>query len=343
METLKLPKVGILPSGKKNKISDVSGVKVGHFTINNNDVQTGVTAILPGEDNPFLLKYPSAVHVINGFGKSTGLIQIKELGLLETPIILTNTLSVGSCINGLNKYMLNLNSCIGNTTGTVNSVVMECNDMKLNNIRKMIIKDDDVIQAINDARVDFEEGAIGAGRGMKCYDLKGGIGSSSRVIEFGNRSYVLGALVLTNHGKFEDLTIDGKQVGRELSGPIDKSKDKGSVITIIATDLPLSSRQLNRICRRVVVGLSQSGSIVTNGSGEISLAFSTANRVPHEPKEFFMEIKIMDDNKMDVVFRAVKESVEEAVLKSLFEAREVTGRDGVTLKALSDIIPSGYF
>jgi len=180
--------IGSIPTGKNNSITDVKGVKVGHKTLNNGNIKTGVTAVVPHEGNIFKEKLIAACHVINGFGKSTGLVQIEELGTLETPIILTNTLSVGTAHEALVRYMLENNDDIGDTTGTVNPVICECNDGEINDIRGLHVKKEDVFDAIKSADVEFEEGNVGAGTGMICYDLKGGIGSSSRVIELDDKN-----------------------------------------------------------------------------------------------------------------------------------------------------------
>ena len=341
--TITLPKIGHLNPGPYNKITDVPGVRVGHVTLNEGEIQTGVTAIIPGSGNAFLNKFPAATHVINGFGKSVGLVQIDELGSLESPIILSNTFAVGTCLNAAIRYNLNQNPCIADTTGTVNQVVLECNDQKLNNIRSMPIQEKHVLRALEEANCDFPEGAVGAGRGMKCHDLKGGIGSASRQIQVDGKNYTLGALCLTNHGKYEDLVINHHPIGQEIPRPHDPSKDQGSVITLLATDLPLSSRQLKRLAKRAVVGLSQSGSLITNGSGEIVLAYSTANRIPHESGQSLHQITVFADDQLDQVFRAVKESVEEAVIHSLLYAESVTGYRNYHLTSLAEILPMDYF
>ncbi|NLD52849.1 MAG: S58 family peptidase, partial [Clostridiales bacterium] len=207
------PRIGRLPAGPRNLITDVSGVLVGHCTLDAGPVQTGVTAVLPHGGNCFTHKVPAACHVINGFGKSLGLVQVEELGQLETPILLTNTLSVGTAWTALARHMLVQNPRIGRETGTVNPVVMECNDGFLNDIRGMHVEESHAQAALAAAAVDFAQGAVGAGRGMRCHGLKGGIGSASRVVQISAVSYTLGALVLTNHGQLADLSIAGEHVG----------------------------------------------------------------------------------------------------------------------------------
>jgi len=319
-------KIGELETGENNLITDVKGVKVGHVTLDKDDIKTGVTAILPHEGNIFKEKVLAASYVINGFGKTAGTIQIEELGTIETPIVLTNTLSIGAAYEGVVRYMLEQNEDIGDTTGTVNPVVCECNDGYLNNIRHLEVKVEHVLEAIKDAKVLFEEGAVGAGTGMSCYGLKGGIGSASRSIEIHSDKYTIGTLVLSNFGRKDDLIIDGIKVGRLIKEG-EKQVDKGSIIIIIATDLPLSERQLKRICKRATVGLARTGSYIGNGSGDVVIAFSTANKIKHYD-EGIIDYKAIHDNNIDLVFRAVTETVEESVLNSMIYANTVTGRDG---------------
>lgn len=329
--------VGKLRKGNLNLISDVAGVMVGHSTLASGDIQTGVTAIIPQGINMFENKLLSATHVINGFGKSIGLMQINELGTLETPIILTNTLSVGTATTALIEYMLENNPSIGETTGTVNPVVLECNDMRLNDIRGLHVDKSNVFEAIENAKSVFEEGSIGAGRGMRCHGLKGGIGSSSRIFEIGENEYALGVLVLTNHGRYEDLVINGENISESYPLFNVHEPDKGSVIVIIATDVPLNERQLLRISKRAVVGLSKTGSFIGNGSGEVVIAFSTANIIPHNSKDM-IDIKRISDDSIDLVFQAVGEAVHESVLSSLYNAETVIGKNGYTVYSLNDVL-----
>ena len=236
-------RVGKLPCGPLDKISDVPGVTVGHCTLAEGEVQTGVTALLPHQGDIFHDKVMAASHVINGFGKTTGLVQIDELGTLETPILFTNTLSVGTVETALVKYMLDKNPDICETTGSVNPVVCECNDSGLNDIRGLHVTEENVRAALADCRADFAEGAVGAGRGMRCHGLKGGIGSASRVVELDGKPYTIGALVLSNHAVFDDLVVAGTPIQSLLDAHIPPHEDKGSIITVLATDLPLSERQ----------------------------------------------------------------------------------------------------
>ncbi|WDV46730.1 P1 family peptidase [Clostridiaceae bacterium M8S5] len=321
--------IGDMKTGIKNSIADVKGVKVGHFTLNDQDIKTGVTAIIPHEKNVFENKLVAGSYIINGFGKTTGLIQLSELGQLETPIVLTNTLSVGTAYEAVARYMLKRNVDIGKKAGTVNPIVCECNDGYLNDIRGLHIKQEHVLKALECASEEFHEGAFGAGTGMSCFGLKGGIGTASRIIEINDERYTLGTLVLANFGERSRLTIKGKQIGsliKQMHND-DEQVDKGSVIIIIATDLPLSNRQLNRVCKRASVGLSRVGSYYGNGSGDIVIGFSTANTINHYEKEASTNIRILNENKIDSAFKGTAECVEESVLNALICAEETIGRN----------------
>ncbi|MDL4843087.1 DmpA family aminopeptidase [Aquibacillus rhizosphaerae] len=333
--------IGQLQPGLHNAITDVEGVTVGHVTISEQNIQTGVTAILPHQGNLFKEKLIASSHVINGFGKTMGIIQISELGTLETPIMLTNTLSIGATADGLIEYMLKRNPEIGRTTGTVNPIIGECNDMFLNDIRSRSITKEHVWQAIENASTMFKEGAVGAGRGMLCYSLKGGIGTASRLMSMDHGTYTIGVLVLANFGILSDLTIDGNAIGMNLKEAIlqsEEEKDKGSIMMIVATDLPVSEEQLNRILKRTVTGLSRTGSIITNGSGEIAIGFTTATKIPHENTKQVLSTTMVHDEDIDLAFRAVGEATEEAVLNALVTATPVIGRDGNQRPTLKDLL-----
>ncbi len=333
-------KIGRGTPGKRNLITDVPGVKVGHVTIRDGgDINTGVTAILPHEGNIFQDKVMAASAVSNGFGKSMGLVQVEELGTIETPIIMTNTLSIGTAANALIKYMLEQNEDIGVKTGTVNPLVCECNDGRLNDIRGLHVKEEHVFEALANCAEDFEEGVVGSGTGMCCLGLKGGIGSASRVVKLDGKEYTIGALVMSNFGGAGRLMIDGHQMGREIKAKLDaEQKDKGSIIMLLATDVPLSERQLKRICRRAGVGLARTGSFYGNGSGDIAIAFTTANRVPHYSKTAIIDMKMMDDEAIDPVLEMSAEAVEEAIISSLYHAETVTGRAGKTMHGLKEYL-----
>ncbi len=321
--------IGELKTGRNNLITDVEGVKVGHVTLNKDRIKTGITAILPHEGNIFREKVMASSYIINGFGKTIGTIQIEELGNIETPILLTNTLSVGAVCEGLIKYMLNNNADIGDTTGTINPVVCECNDGYLNDIRQLAIKSDHALEAIKNADVIFEEGAVGAGTGMSCYGLKGGIGSASRIVELDDKEYTLGVLVLSNFGRKKDLIINYRELGKEIYDLEETEQtDKGSIITIIATDIPLNERQLKRVSKRAVIGLARTGSYVGNGSGDVVISFTTANKINHYEERLITSFEAINEEKMDLVFRAAAEAVEESVLNSMVYAETTEGRDG---------------
>ena len=331
-------RIGHLPHGARNKISDVAGVTVGHCTLADGAVQTGVTALLPHGGDTFHDKLLAASYVINGFGKTTGLVQIDELGTLETPILFTNTLSVGTASTALVEYMLERCPDICETTGSVNPVVCECNDSGLNDIRGLHVTQQNVFDALAACTPDFAEGAVGAGRGMRCHGVKGGIGSASRIVTLDGHDYTVGALVLSNHAQFDDLRVGGVPVQQLIDAHVAPHEDKGSIITVLATDLPLTERQLRRLCRRVIVGLSRTGSFCGNGSGEIAIAFTTANRVPHYSDHAVLPLGMVHDDALNPVFRAVAECVEESVLSSLLHAETVTGKNGRTVIALSDML-----
>lgn len=334
--------IGELKTGLKNSITDVEGVRVGHCTIDNDMAKTGVTAVMPSEENIFKNKLLAACHVINGFGKTIGTIQIEELGTLETPIILTNTLSVGIAADSLVNYMLQQNDDIGLTTGTVNPVVCECNDGYLNHIRNGYVKKEHVFKAIENADTEFEEGDVGAGSGMCCFGLKGGIGTASRLLELDGREYKIGALVLSNFGGLKDFNINGIPAGKIIRNIRCKEekerKEQGSIITIIATDVPLSERQLKRTAKRASVGISRTGGFIGSGSGEIVIAFSTANKIKHYKDSDIVDIKMIHEESINNIFRAAAEAVEESILNSLICAETTVGRNGNTVVSLKEYI-----
>jgi len=340
---------GLLPTGPQNDICDVPGVKVGHATIvrgsgslvpGEGPVRTGVTAILPHSGNLFAEKVPAGVFVLNGFGKATGLAQLIELGTLETPILLTNTLSAFRAADALISHMIAQNPAIGIRTGTVNPVVGECNDGYLNDIQGRHVAEEHVRSALVEASSGpVAQGAVGAGTGMVCFGFKGGIGSASRRVE----GYTLGALVLANFGERGDLMIQGRPVGQRLldypgeEGPEPDGIPPGSVMVVLATDAPVDARQLTRLARRGAMGLARTGASAANGSGDFVLAFSTQNRVSHRPGGDWVEpVSLLRDDApaMGRLFLAAVEAVEEGVLNALWSARTVEGRDGRVVHAL---------
>jgi D-aminopeptidase len=302
-------------------------------------VRTGVTAILPHGGNLFTDKVPAGLFVLNGFGKSTGLAQVQELGTLETPILLTNTLSAFRVADALVSFMVEQNPAIGITTGTVNPVVGECNDGYLNDIQGRHVADQHVRAALADAAGGpVRQGAVGAGTGMVCYGFKGGIGSASRTVG----SYALGALVQANFGKRSDLMIAGVPVGQRLldypgeEGPEPDNVPPGSIMVILATDAPLDARQLTRLAKRGALGLARTGASAGNGSGDFVISFSTAQNVPQQADEPVVAWQLLRDDSpaMDRLFLAAAEAVEEAVLNALFSASTVVGRDRHTAYGL---------
>ena len=332
-------KIGRGTPGKRNLITDVPGVKVGHVTVRDGaDVNTGVTAILPHEGNLFQDKVMAASCVINGFGKTMGLVQVEELGTIETPIVMTNTLSIGTAATALIKYMLQQNEDIGVKTGTVNPLVCECNDGTLNDIRGLHVTEEHVFEALANCGEEFEEGVVGSGTGMCCLGLKGGIGSASRVVKLDDKEYTVGALVMSNFGGAGRLMIEGRHMGQEIKEKLEAQQDKGSIIMLVATDIPLSERQLKRVARRAGVGLARTGSYYGNGSGDIAIAFTTANRVPHYSKTAVMDMKMLSDSKIDPVFDMTAEAVEEAIISSLYHAETTTGRAGKVKYGLRDFL-----
>ena len=333
-------KIGSLPRGRLNKITDVEGVRVGHKTIDTRDNKTGLTVVIPSEGNIFREKLVAASHVINGFGKTTGLVQLNELGNLESVIALTNTLNVGKVQDALVDYTIGLCRQDGIELTSFNPVVCECNDSFLNNIQDRLVGQADFYEAIEGAVRDFEEGDVGAGKGMSCHELSGGIGSASRLVKLGGQDYCLGALVLSNYGLLKDLTIAGRPIGQELEGEIypERRQEEGSIIIILATDLPLTSRQLKRICKRAGVGLSRVGSNISHGSGDIVLGFSTYNKLAHGSQEVILDLKALDDSQLSEPFRAVAEATEEAILNSLISSQRLVGYKGRVREALKDYI-----
>ena len=331
--------IGEMPTGKLNKISDVPGVKVGHATLDDARHKTGLSVILPGPDNVFLNKPVAAAHVLNGFGKTLGLMQLQELGVIETPIVLTNTLNVGLIHDAMVGYMIDQCQRDGVHLTSVNPIVCECNDAALNDIQKRDLGGAHLMAAIRDARADFREGDVGCGKGTVCHSLKGGVGSASRQIEIDGKIYTLGVLVQSNHGSLKDLMIAGRPAGRIIDSALNCSApDKGSIISVMATDLPLSSRQIERVIRRASVGLARLCSFIGHGSGEVMIGFTTANRMPHESEKGLMNFQALSEGHINPVFRAMAEAEEEAVLNSMVTAQTVTGYQGTVKRSLSEFM-----
>lgn len=322
------------PTGLLNAITDVPGVRVGHTTLKQGDaIRTGVTAILPHGDNLYAEKVPAAVHTINGFGKPIGFEQVRELGTIETPVLLTSTLNVPRVADALISYMIRQNP----TLRSVNPLVAECNDGFLNNGGGRYVDEAAVFAAIETAhRGAVAEGNQGAGTGMICYHFKGGIGTASRITR-NNGDYTVGALLLTNFGQREDLIMAGVPVGQRLKDdfPLDVGPGPGSLVAVIATDAPLTPRQLGRLARRVAFGVARTGTIGQHGSGDFAIAFSTAYRLSHAPGSPQTTIPYLYDHRLfDVLARAVVESVEEAIYNALIAAETMTSFQGRTVHAL---------
>lgn len=324
-KTPRLFKVGTMPTGEHNLITDVAGVTVGHARVNN----TGFTYISEANDDVFKKKCIGAMYCYNGFGKTMGSLQVKELGTIETPIVLTNTLDIPLAASCLIKDALKENPEIGTLTGTVNPIVGECNDGTLNSIRNRELTEADYEKARDSKSIFFDQGAVGAGSGMSCLGFKGGIGSASRTFAVDNRIYTLGVLVNSNFGGKSSLNILGKPYGEELD--MKPYMDKGSIMVVVATDLPVSSRQLERIIKRAEIGIGRTGSYAGNGSGDVMIGFTTANRIDHYNKAF-TNFTFISDNVIDSAFRACADATEEAVLNSLMYATDTVSENGVKKK-----------
>ena len=331
--------IGILPTGQHNAITDVDGVTVGHQTLIKDDhIRTGVTAIFPHGDNVFQQKIPAAVYIGNGFGKSMGLSQVEELGNIESPIVLTNTLNAPIVADGVLDYMLALPG--NENVRSLNAMVGETNDGGLNDIRGRHVSKDDVFVALQHARSGpVAEGNVGAGTGTECLGFKGGIGTSSRKLPESRGGYTVGVLVQSNFGGV--LDINGAPVGRELNNfylrdPNDQYKADGSCMIIIATDAPLSDRNLKRLAKRSFIAFGNVGAFSSNGSGDYSIAFSThkGNRIPHDNKEGLMHKEELSNDAMSPLFMAVWEATEEAILNSMFMAEDMKGNGGRFVPAL---------
>lgn len=326
-------KPGFLPIGKKNMITDVSGVLVGHTTkIEGQDIRTGITIIDPGVKNLFRDKLPAAIAVGNGFGKLIGITQVEELGTIETPVALTNTLAVGAVMRGIVDIVIEETSDLLETE-TINAVVGETNDGLLNDIHKDIITKEDVWAAYQSRSNKTEIGNVGAGTGTRAFSWKGGIGTSSRIIKVGDKKYTVGVLVQTNFGGA--LNIMGVPIGRllrktDFDSSLNPSGD-GSCMIVIATDAPFSSRQLKRVAKRSFVGLARTGSVLSHGSGDYAITFST-NRDGLE--SIGSMGKCVNEQELTKFFLGTAEAVEESVYDALFAAETMQGRNKNILEAL---------
>lgn len=320
--------IGRMPHGPRNAITDVPGVRVGHYTIDEGNCHTGVTVVMPPPENPCIHQLTAASCVFNGFGKTLGLVQVDELGTIETPIALTNTLNVGKVHDALVSWMIQRCAEDGVKMTTVNPVVCECNDSGMSDIGVRPVDEYAVRAAIDSASADFAQGAVGAGRGTICYGMKGGIGSASRTIRLGEETFTLGVLVQSNYGASADFRMAQLPAGMAAC-------DKGSIILVVATDLPLSCRQLKRVLRRCSVGMARLGSYIGHGSGEIALGFTTA---PRESEGHFETMRCLRESDMNLPFRAVGEATEEAILQSMLHAEADVKLDGTYVPSLRETL-----
>ncbi len=331
--------LGRFRTGRYNAITDVEGVLVGHSTIIRGDgplrpghgpVRTGVTAIMPNQGNIFMERMTGGGFVLNGAGEVSGMTQVMEWGLIETPILLTNTMAVGAVSDGVARYMVERNPGIGDEHDVIIPIVGECDDSYLNDIAGRHVRNEHVLEAINSAKSGpVAEGNVGGGTGMVTCDFKGGIGTSSRKLPEALGGYTLGVLVMSNFGKMHNLRVGGLPVGEVLA---EKFKDTprrgqtyGSIIAVVATDAPLLSHQINRLCKRVSLGIGRVGSYAAHGSGEIVVGFSTANIIPRRTQKMVYKLKILLDQRLDPLYEAVMEATEEAILNSMCMATTMKG------------------
>jgi len=328
---------GELPPGPRNMLSDVPGVKVGHCSIvkgsgplkpGEGPIRTGVTAILPHDGSLYERPVKGAYFDFNGCGGLGGALQIREFGVIDTPIMLTNTMSMGTVSEAIVRYMVKGNPTVGTTNDTVIPIVSECDDSYLNDSQGLHVREEHVFAALSAASAEVHEGAVGAGTGMVSHDYKGGIGTSSRAVPTVAGKFMLGTLVLTNHGDWHELRIDGVPVGSLLGVPPTKRKEHGSIVMVVGTDAPVDSRQLQRIARRAIMGLAVTGSASHNGSGDIVIAFSTANIVERFKNDGLVTESLLRDIDIDELFRATVDSTAESIVNSLFRSETMEGRDG---------------
>ncbi len=331
--------IGMLRTGSYNAITDVPGVKVGHVTLWEGDsVRTGVTAILPHDGNIFQQKVPAGIFVANGFGKLAGYTQVEELGNLETPVVLTNTLSVATAVAAVIEHTLTQPGNEGVTS--VNAVVGETNEARINYIRGRHITSQHVLEAIrNAAGGPVAEGNVGAGTGTVCFGFKGGIGTSSRVLPATRGGYTVGVLVQTNYGGI--LQVNGVPVGQELGRysfrtTLNEYKEDGSCMIVVMTNAPLTSRNLKRLGSRAFAGMMRTGASGSNGSGDYVIAVSTAEelRIPCSSDSIYEQWREIRNDEMDLLFQAAAEATEEAIINSLFAAETTKARNGMTVEAL---------
>ncbi|MBW6516712.1 MAG: P1 family peptidase [Candidatus Cloacimonetes bacterium] len=336
--------IGRFKTGKYNAITDVYGVRVGHTTIIEDGVRvprtkdlscvrTGVTAILPAYDSLLDRLFVAGGFILNGIGEMTGFTQVMEWGWLETPILLTNTMSIGQVHSGVISHISSKYPDLGRDSDVIIPVIGETDDSFLNDVRISRIKEEDVIRAFESARSGYiKQGSVGAGTGMTTFDFAGGIGSSSRILPAEDGGYTIGVLVLSNFGKMRNLTIDGSVVGRELDPlfPQDGRREYsyGSVIVVVATDAPLLNSQLNRLSKRAALGLGRVGSYAASTSGEIIISFSVGNKLYRKERNRFkhQSIRFINDAHINALYEGVIEATEEAVLNAMFYSKGIHGR-----------------
>jgi D-aminopeptidase len=331
--------LGRFKTGRYNAITDVEGVLVGHSTIVRGEgrlrpgqgpVRTGVTAIMPNLRNIFMERMNGGGFVLNGAGEVSGMTQLMEWGLIETPILLTNTMSVGAVSDAVARHMVEQYPGIGDEHDVIIPIVGECDDSYLNDIAGRHVRAEHVFEAIRNASTGtVAEGNVGGGTGMVTCDFKGGIGTASRKLPEALGGYTLGVLVMSNFGKMHNLRVGGLPVGEVLA---EKFKDTprrgqtyGSIIAVVATDAPLLSHQINRLCKRVSLGIGRVGSYAAHGSGEIVVGFSTANIIPRRTQKMVYKLKILLDQRLDPLYEAVMEATEEAILNSMCMATTMKG------------------
>jgi D-aminopeptidase len=335
---------GELPTGRANSIADVAGVRVGHCTLSRGEgklvvgdgpIRTGVTVVLPHEGDLHRRPVKGAYFALNGCGGLMGALQIDEFGVIDTPIGLTNTMGIPAVSEGLIRYALDRNPLSGIDTDTIIPIVSECDDSYLNDARGLHVRPEHVYEAIKNASPLVEEGSVGAGTGMVCHDFKGGIGTSSRTVDTKGGEFVVGVLVLSNHGDRDDLLVDGVRIGRLVKTPDIHRDEHGSIVTVVGTDAPLDSRQLGRLAKRVGMGLGLTGSCAHNGSGDIMIAFSTANvHDRYSTEHLIVTDRLLVDREISPLFRATVDATAEAVINSLFKAETTKGRDDNIAPAL---------
>ena len=340
--------IGRYPTGPFNAITDVPKVRVGHTTliagegplvVGQGPVRTGVTAILPNDGNIFNQRVVGSAFILNGAGEVSGLTQLVEWGLIETPIILTNTLSVGTCSEAVVKYMVDRYPSIGKEHDVIIPIVGECDDSWLNDAAGHHVRTEHVRRAIAGATAGpVAEGSVGGGTGMITCDLKAGIGTSSRRLPPEEGGYTVGVLVMSNFGELPDLRVDGVPVGAllapEMAAYTRRRHNYGSIIAVVATNAPLLTHQIARLCKRVALGIGRCGSYAAHGSGEIVLGFSNANTVPRDTEKMVYRMKILLDTRMNPLYQAAIEATEEAILNALCAAGPMVGHSGNTAPAL---------